>query len=220
MTLFQFTLISAGSILLPFLATLFRLSRLKKKYYIFVSIIWIGTVNELLGMWRISINQTTAVNGNIYVALNLFLLLWFFFRLKLNLPKITFICFYIIGISVWLLDNLFLHSLHSNNSLFRMVASLLIVYLSIDKISQIIFFWENTDDRISDLLICSSLVSYFAYKAFVESFHVFTVKMGYEFFHGLWFLLAVVNLITNCIFTIAIICIKPKQHYISPIYQG
>ena len=217
MTLFQFTLISAGSILLPFAVTLFRLSRLKKRYLPFLLLIWFGILNESTSYLRIQFGQTTAVNGNIYVLLNLILLIWFFYQKRLNLPTYIFISFLLIGIFVWVIDNLFLHSLHSNNSLFRMIASLLIVYLGIDKISQIVFFWENKEDRISDLLICSSLVSYFTYKAFVESFHVFTLKMGYDFFHGLWFLLAIVNVITNCIFTIAILCIKPKQHYTSHI---
>jgi hypothetical protein len=220
MSLFKITLISAGSILLPIFAIIFRLGRLKTRYLPMALLIAVGAINEVTSILIINNNRTTSVNGNFYVLFELITIIWLFKNLRLNISLKFLNGMAITGFVVWILDNLVLHSLHSNNSLFRLVSSLFITYLAMDKVNQTMIFLINNENRKTDLLICFGLLLYFPYKAFVETFHVFTIKMGYDFTHGLWFLIAVVNMIMNLIFTLAILCIKPKQQFTSHLFQS
>ena len=64
------------------------------------------------------------------------------------------------------------------------------------------------------MLISIGILSYYSYKAFIESFHVFPMSIdNTTFYTSLWIILGAINIVMNLFFTIAILCIPPKQAF-------
>ncbi len=213
MSLYFVTFLSACSIVPPLIAVMVRLNRMKGKYLPFAILFGVAFLNESFSLITEHFGNSNSINGNIYVLIEFWVIGSIFKRIaethsnKFLLATLTF------GTIIWLTDNFIVNSLTTNNSLFRMVASFLIVYLSVDKINQVIFSGGFVRISNSDLLLSSGFLTYFTYKAFVEAFHLFPAHMDKSFYIILWLVLGIINIIVNLLFTIAILCIRPKNPY-------
>ena len=147
------------------------------------------------------------------MLLEYFLIIWQFNRLGRSFSKTFISVMLILGSAIWLTDNMILHSLSENNSLFRMAASLCIVYITIDKANQLLFFNRSVLIKNPDLMITLGFFAYYAFKTFLEAFDVFPMKIGYDFYGSLYTILGLVNLFSNLLFTLAILCIRKKQAF-------
>lgn len=192
------------------MAAILRVNRMKGKYLPLIILIALGAINEGISFFSDCLGHYTPVNGNIYIFFDFFLTIWLFYHLNSGLSKKFLVAVVIAGSIIWIADNFFLHSLNSNNSLFRMVASFLIVFLSIDKINQIIFSSGYTETNRTDLVLSAGFLVYFTYKAFVEAYHVFPMHPDKSFYIILWVILGIINMIVNLMFAIAILCISQK----------
>ena len=213
MSLYYVSLLSALSIVVPFITAMCRIKVLGKKYRPMVILLTIGLLNEVFSSIVVTYYNNNALNGNLYVLIEYLLIIWQFNRFRVMSRGFrTFIIS--LGIGIWLTDNFILHSLTQNNSLFRMLASLCIVYLSMDKASQLLFFNGPVLFKNTDLLICLGFFGFFTIKTYVEIFNTFTIPVKLEFYEGMWTILAIFNFITNILLTFAIICFRQKQEYI------
>lgn len=213
MSLYYVSLLSAFSILVPFTAAISRIKVLGRKYRPLVILLTIGLFNEVFSSIVAQYYKNNALNGNLYVLIEYLLIIWQFNRLS-GMSRTFRTIIISLGIGIWLTDNFILHSITHNNSLFRMLTSLCIVYLSMDKASQLLFFSGPVLFKNTDLLICFGFFAFFSIKTYVETFNVFTMPVKREFYEELWSILAVINLITNILLTLAILCFRQKQEYI------
>lgn len=205
------TLISACSVACPVAATLVRFKRMKCKYLPLTLLMGLAAVNEMISIFSSCRGTFTSVNGNIYVLIEFFIIVWLFQRLCSGLSRKFLITIAVTGLIVWIADNLVVNSLHSNNSLFRMLASFVIVFLSMDKINQAVLSGGFVQTSRADLVLCSGFLVYYTYKAFVEAFHLFPLHPDKSFYIILWIILGIINMIVNALFTIAILCISTKK---------
>jgi hypothetical protein len=219
MSLYYVSLLSALSIVVPFIAAMGRIKVLGRKYRPMVILLTLGLFNEVFSSIVVKYYHSNALNGNLFVLIEYLLIIWQFnrFHMMSSLFRTIIIS---LGIGIWLTDNFLLHSITNNNSLFRMLASLCIVYLSMDKASQLLFFNGPVLFKNTDLLICLGFFAFFTIKTYVEIFNVFTIPVKLVFYEGLWTILAVFNFITNILLTFAIICFRPKQEYIIRSSRG
>lgn len=178
-----------------------------------VLLLTIGLFNEIVSSIVVTYYRSNALNGNLYVLIEYFLIIWQFNRLS-NISRRFLNIIVSLGFAIWLTDNFLLHSLTQNNSLFRMLSSLCIVYLSMDTAMHLLFFKDAAQSKNTDLLISLGFFAFFTIKTYVEIFNVFSMPVGKEFYEGLWTVLAIVNFITNLSFTFAILCFRHKQEYI------
>lgn len=213
MSFYYVSLLSALSIVVPFIAAMSRIKVLGRKYKPMVILLTIGLFNELFSSIVVQYFNNNALNGNLYVLIEYLLIIWQFNRLS-GMSKFFRTIILSLGVGIWLTDNFLLHSISQNNSLFRMLASLCIVYLSMDKASQLLFFKGPVLFKNTDLLICLGFFAFFTIKTYVEIFNVFTLPVKQEFYEGLWTILSVFNFITNILFTFAILCFRQKQEFI------
>ncbi len=213
MSLYSVTLISAISIVVPFIVSLFCLRRMRPKYSPLVVLLIAGVINESFSISSCFLHLHNSINGNIYSLFDFLTTVWLFQKLDSGLSKKFLLSVLIFGILIWITDNLIVNSLYSNNSLFRMVASFLIVFLSIDKINQNYFAGGLIAISQTDLMLSAGFLSYYAYKSFVEAFHFFPIHPDKSFYIILWIILGIVNLIVNLVFTAAILCIRPTNQY-------
>jgi hypothetical protein len=220
MPLFYVSVISALSILPPFILAILFFRRLNGKYLPLLVLLSFGLINEVISYVSIILHATNSINGNIYILADFLLVVWLFAKLNRHQSKKIISGLIIGGVAVWMIDNLLIHSLEANNSMFRMVASLIILYMSIDKVNHILFFKTRFSLKNTDLLICMGFIIYHTYKTFVEAFHIYPMKLGAIFYERLWVILAIINIITNLLFTLAILCIRQKQEYILPLSRA
>lgn len=215
MNLFTISVFSAFSILIPVLLICIRWRRLKDKYLAFILLVLVGLSNELLSLHNAYSSHSNAINSNFFVLIEFLLTGILFSKLKNGISKKFLHTILILGLLVWLIDNFVINGLSTNNSLFRMIASLLIVYLSIDKINQLIFFSKLSSLVNIDLWLALGFLIFHTYKTFVESFHIFPMPMGQYFYETLWFIMNIINVFSNLLFTFAILCLPKKRVYLS-----
>src|SRR5580692_7226317 len=132
-------LVSGYSIGLAAVVGLLRYRKVTPEDRPFFWIVWAALVFEITGeilTWAI---HSTSVNNNIYVLIEALLYTWLFYRwgsFHRNKKRLrwlqAFLC------AVWILDNLFLNKITHTNSLFRIVASFVMVFLAINQINQLI----------------------------------------------------------------------------------
>jgi len=174
----------------------------------------VGISNEIISYLLIRYRSTNNINGNIYVLIDFILIFWLFKKLSVTLSKWFMESILLLGLVVWVLDNLIINTPATNNSLFRMVASLFIVLITTDKLNQLFFSNKPYLNWKTDILLCIGILNYYAYKAFVEAFNVFPMPIDRSYFYsGLWVILGIINIVMNLLFTAAILCIPQKQAF-------
>jgi hypothetical protein len=208
------TYFGSFSILLPLIAVIIRRKRVCKDYLPLALLIIIGSIFEILGFIGDFADADSSAFGNIYVVIELLLILWAYQKMKVTFSHKVLMVFGLSGLKLWIVDNFMLHSLHSNNSLFRMVAALIIVFIVIDKLHLLLLYNRKPELRDPQFIISMGFLLYFVYKTFVEAFHLFPVPHQRTFYRMLWMILNVINIITNIILALGILCIRPKTKHL------
>lgn len=215
MTPFDATLMSIGFECCTFGVALFFNKRLRSRYLPVLILLAVGVANDLYSVALVFAGKDNTVNGNVYVLIDLLIIVWFFLRLACSRRNYFLIGVAAIGILVWIYDNMILHSIDTNNSLYRMTASALIVLMSLEKLSDITLF--NGPDKVlrTDVLIVVGLLVYYCFKTFIESFHVFHMRINKSFYVSLWLILATIRIITYILFSLAILWAPKRTEFIS-----
>jgi hypothetical protein len=214
MSLFYISVIAACSVIPALAASFFKQGYWNGKYMPLFILLWLGSLNDLVSYFFIRARSYSSINGNLFVLFEFLVVTWLFSRMDEKRSPRFFLIAICFGVGIWIADNLFLHTLLDNNSLFRMCASFLIVYMCIDRITPHIIFDQQQPFRETELLLASGFLVYHAYKTFVEAFHVFPTLMGRDFYEKLWVILNITNIIANILFTIAIVWLRQKLEFI------
>lgn len=210
---FQLNILMNHSILLAAIIGMIRFKYISSDYYPFIFMIWLGFFNETLSLLFIYTRQSNTVNSNLYVYLEYLLILWQFYRWN-SFNRKYFYLLIIGGLAIWLTDNFVLHAITRNNSMFRVVASFVLVYLSIDQINKIIIFERSVLRYNAEFLICIIFLIYFVFKSFIEAFNMFEMVLSKELLNTLWMILGIVNFIANLLYALASLWIPTKQKFI------
>lgn len=214
MNYFLFTTISALSIALPCILGLYRYKLLANSRYLPLLILLIsGFLNECLSFVMIRWHHSNMVNANFYTLIEYLLYFWLFNKISYQ-SRIFIITGLSGGMMVWICDNILLHSLITSNSLFRIIASLVIIWLCIDKLSQLTFTGPTDKFKRSDLLLCFSLLAYFTFRGFIHVFKQFSIGQTPAFQIHLWMILCVLNILVNISLCITILWIPRQQQTI------
>jgi hypothetical protein len=136
-----------------------------------------------------------------------------YYRWRDSRPR-YFIALGVLGLVVWICDNVVIHHITENNSLFRMFYSFVIVFLSIDMVNRILVYDTSPVYKNPLFLISIAFVFYYAFKVYLESFNVLHIGLSRETLNCLWKILYFVNVVANLVFTAAILCMPKKQKFI------
>jgi len=123
------------SIAIPALLAVIRFKQIQRSFYPLIFLIWLGLANESLSIVMIFSTGSNTANANIFVLAEFLLLLLQFYSWNTGSGKKYFL-FASLGLAVWITDNLVLNTLSQNNSLFRALYSLAILFLSIKQIGK------------------------------------------------------------------------------------
>lgn len=215
MSSFVVNIISSLSIALPAVLISFRWRQIAPAYYSFAILLWIGALNELISLVMILNHYPNMFNSNIYVLLEYLLLIRLFMQWNhwyYLLPVVLIIT----GIIIWIIDNIWWHSITSDNSFFRMVYSAIIVLLSMLQCSMVVMHETRRLYKNAQFVICLTFVIYYTFKTFFESYNLLDEGISERFFYWLWLVLNIVNLFANLSYFYAILCIKKRTSFTLP----
>lgn len=212
MNYFWVFMVSAFSISLPATVSLVRRKRMGKRYRPLLILLIVGLINEFISYGMIRWHHNNLVNSNLYTYGECLLLLWFFYSIKNQ--RLSWIYLSVtLATLIWILDNGWLHSLNHNNSIFRIFSSILVIWLSMDKINQLLMTGATDRFKTTDLLICTAFLTYYAYRTLLHIFNLFTLSTQRDFTTLLWLIHTLINFLTNIILTLAILCIPRQKNY-------
>ncbi len=213
MNFFLLNEISTASILPAALLGVVRYKKALPVYRPLLWFIWIGTVNEAVSWVLIELNRNNVVNSNVYVLIEYVLLLSVFYHWNERAPRKRFLFLLAAGVLVWVTDNFLLNSLHTINSIFRVLYSIVILFLSINQVNKLIVYEKKNLIRNAMFLTCMAFIFFYSYKAFIETFYILQLPFSKLFYLNLFQILLFVNLFTNLVYAIAILCIPSKQEF-------
>ncbi len=205
---------SALSGYLPAIAALIRYKDSPAIYKPFFILLWVGALNDTFGIICGYVFHTNILNSNIYVLAEFIFLLVIFYRWNGSVRKSKYVFFGVIGLVVWIADNLVLHNpVRTINSLYRVYYCAVTIFMSIDLINRLIVFERKSLLTNPMFIICISFVFFFSYKAYIESFYILSLSFSEEFYNKVFFILGLINVLSNLVYTVAILCIPKKQEF-------
>lgn len=212
MSLFTIDIILNFSIVFAVVIGIFRFKSILKTFYPLVLFVCLGLANEILSLFLIIKQNSNAANSNIYVLIEFIILLWQFYKWNNSYFQTCFIAG-VIGILVWITDNVFINSITDDNSIFRIYYSFVIVFFSIDLLNKAIINEKENILKNAVFLACAGFLTYYGLKVLLEVFNSFKISFNNSFYIEIWFTLSVANCISNIIYAIAILCIPKKQEF-------
>jgi hypothetical protein len=211
---FALTAVLSFSILIAAVIAIVRYRNIRKEYYPFIYLIWIGSLNEIISFFLLMNHHYNIVNGIIYGLCESLLLLWYFKNLGVFNGKrflLYFLVFLFVGI--WFLDSFLSKDFGTRfNSYFSIAYSFPIVLLSITAINRLLF-QEKEIIKNPAFLICIAMVIYFTYKVVVEMFWLYGLKESPTFRLNVIAILMLINFFCNLIYALAILCMGKKQAF-------
>lgn len=204
--------VSAFSVVIPFILSLFLLKKRTRNYLPIIFVIWLGTLYEYTIDTIIFYNLYSQIYVNTYVILeSLLIILQFHLWNIWRKSKLDF--YLLIGLLIifWFANNLFNNIIMHRTSFFIIVSSFLIVIKSIQQIN--ITFYTEKKNLLSNavFLFCCGFIIFFSYAIIVEIFNKTIGKTSNLFRYKVYNILVTVNLISNIIYACAFSLLLKKS---------
>jgi small basic protein len=206
--------ICSHTAVIPAIVGVIRSRRVPGVYRPFLIVLVLGCINEIISSVLIWNGRSNAVNSNIYVLAEFLCVLLLFRNWGTHERRITFYKYAAIAVTgIWIIDNLILHSICEYNDVYRLCYSFLLVFLSVDQINHVVIMEREKITRNPKFIICNGLLLYYTFKTIVEAFFVFQVNLSILFYEQFMFILTGINVLTNGIYTTAILWMPTKRSY-------
>jgi hypothetical protein len=209
MTVYNLGHISAFSVLLPLAIVIWKWHAIWRKFSLLVVYLLIGGISDLISYVSIKSHGNNTVNSNVYQLAEFVLLVWLFKRWPSIRKGYFHNTILIIGIVLWMLDYCIINSIFQYSSMFRVSGSILLVFVCVDQIN---FSILNRDNSVivSRMLVKIGFVTYFFYKAFIESFDLFDSHILYPYSVQFWYIQCSLSILLNVLIAIAFLCYRSK----------
>lgn len=204
------------SITLPGILALFFFRRIRKRYYPFIFCLWIGCLNETLSLWLILHKQHSLVNSNIYVLVESLLLAWFFKATGILDSKEKLGLVALLLVIAWIAENFLFGTITANSTYFRILASVLIVGMSVQLISRLVFDEKQNIMVNPEFILCVCFVIYFGFKALIQSFAIYAWTRDVNFLAKIYYIMLYINLGVNLLYILAVLWMPRKVPFILP----
>ena len=210
--------VSAYSVLIPFLISCIRFSKIRESYYPFIFFIVAGFLAELASELTIGAGVSNNIVLNTFSLLQAYFITWQFRNWGLfERYKKLFAVLLVFYSVFWLVENLNSGFTTRVNSYFLIISSFIMALMSINIINKLAIkehgaLWKNPA-----FLICIGWLLYFTFSVLTESFFLYGVATKNPLFATrVYNIFLFVNIFTNFVFVIAILCIPTKPKFILP----
>jgi len=158
----------------------------------------------------------TLVNSNVYVLVESIFLTWFFYKIETIETRRIFIGIVFTLVAAWLLENFVFRSIFVNSTYFRIYASMVIVFLSIQQVNKTIFSYKKSLYRNAVFILCICFIIYFVYKALLQSFLIYGWTRNLNFLVKVYNIMLYINLGVNLLYALAVLWIPKRAKYTLP----
>ncbi len=196
---------------------LLRYKTIHYSYRPFIYLTLLSFASEVLSAVFSYSTGSNALVSNIYVLGEWILLVWLMYYWIAGKRKRRF-CIYL-GIAltcVWLGEILVAGSVYRFNSVYRIVYSFALTFMTIGHLNTLIFSGSRPLFSNARFLLSCSLIIYFSYKAILETLYLFHLSDSRDFQRVIFIVMACVNLFCNLIFIIASLCLPLKPRFTLP----
>lgn len=200
------------SIFLAAAIAIFRFRAIHPMFYPFIYCQWVGAANEIFSHFLILSGQYTIINGNLYVLVESFFLVWLFREMGTIRSKAPFGALLLLLAGVWLAENVVFGSLTHYSRFFRIFYSFVIVFLSINTVNKMIFSQRRLL-RDARFLLCLAFIIYFTYKALACSFVLSKELERTTFLLYMFHIMGYVNFVTNLLYALVVLWMPGKPNY-------
>lgn len=210
-------LILSFAIGIPVIISWVRFKKINPTYYPFIFCLWLGLLNEILSYILSRVFHSNAINNNIYVLLESFLITWQFHEWKLfSRLKSLYIVLLCIFSATWIVENFIISKISYFSSYFRILYSFVIVLMSISLLNFLLVRERKSLLLNPVFLICATFVVYYTYKVLVEAFWVYGLNSSKEFRVQIYEIFVFINLFSNLTYTLAVLWMPTKQRFTLP----
>jgi hypothetical protein len=203
-------------ILIPVGIGMGRYLSISNRFYPFIYYIWLGGLVEVLNDVLITngVNNTT-ISTNIYVLLSSLMMIWFFYRMDSVIKFEKYFYFILVAfICLWVFETFIFRTINEIGSYYRILFSLVIVLISISSLNYLLTSYSGNLVGNPIFLVCVGTILYYTIKILVETFWLYGSNSSHEFRIQLYRIMPYVDIVTNLIFSFAILWIPKKQLYI------
>ena len=202
------------SIAIPALLGLVRFNKVDRAFIPFLILLWVGLSNEIINTIVISSGNSNAINSNIYILAESFLIVLFFKNLNLFGHSRRVLYFIVSALLIlWISEIFIISSIRRFSSYFTITTSFVYVLMSISMINRLIVGEIKTLIRNPVFLICIGVVMFFTYALLVEIFWFYGLNSSREFRIQVYRIMTYINLAVNLIYTLAVLWIPKKREY-------
>ena len=202
--------------MIPGVIALVRYKKITGSYYPFLYCLWLGCLNELLNNYLILNGYQTLINNNIYVLAESLFLIGYFQATGLFKKARPPIILTLSLLVVWITETLIIKSITVNSTYFRIFYSLMIVFLSTNLVTQILFTHKKSLIKDARFLLSIAFIFYFAYKALVQAFVIYGISRNSTFLLNIYIIMIYVNFFVNLVYALAILWMPRKIKYSLP----
>lgn len=192
-----------------------RFNSIANEFYPFLFMTRLGTLNETLSLVFIFTTGSNTVNSNIFVLPEYLLIVYQFYRWSNGAIK-KYAVLALLGVALWITDNLVLNTVNDNNGLFRAFLAFVAVFLSMDQVNKLLICEREPLYKNSAFIICVGFLLYFGFKAFIESYNMFHPRLSPGLLRHLWIILYIVNGIANLLYALAVLWMPSKIKFTLP----
>lgn len=187
-----------------------RLGAYYQPFYVYLIV---SLAFEVFIKMIINLGYKSPLIANCYVLVEFPIFLWLFYNWSSRNNKIYFIGLFLMGLVIWIFDNLIMNSIFQINSYYRIYYSVVLILCSINQLNKIIFqddiiLWKN-----ATFLISITSVIYYSYRVFIESLFLFQQEFSNDFFKEIYYIMIIVNFLSHLVYTLALLCIPAKREF-------
>lgn len=193
--------------------TFIRRKRMLTSYQPFLVYMVVAFLFDMVIRISINLGYKSALLSNCYVLIEFPIFLWLFYVWSSQKNKVFFVCLFLIGVVIWVYDNLIFNNIFQFNSYYRIYYSIILILCSINQLNKIIFQDNITLRHNAIFLISIISVVYYSYRVFIEGLFLFQSEFSNDFFKYVYTIMLFVNFLAHLVYTLAVLCIPAKQEF-------
>jgi hypothetical protein len=213
---FDWTAIISFSIFIAGIIALFRFRKIQTAYYPFLFCIWIACCNEIANYFLIRQGGSNHLNNNIYALVEACLITALFRNLKVIKNRKLYFLLQGSFFLVWLLTNFLLGNVKIVTGYFYIYYGFVIALLSISLINELVFSARTSLLKNASFLLALGFLMFFSGQVMVYGFWLYGLNSGSNFLHKVFQIIIYINLVSNLIYSFAVLCMPQKLRFTLP----
>jgi len=204
-------------IIVPAMVGWIRYKAIDQAYRPFIYLLSIGFINEVISLYCIMRYGTNAPNYNIFMLLEMQLILWQlknWDRRKKN--KLFYNSVAVAFLLLWLGEGVWRGSLSRFFSVFIITHSIGIALLSLFIIGKSFFYFPKRILKDTVFLVCFGFVIFYIFMAVLEVFWIFGYAHNPNLMWWVTVTLSGINFFTNFLYCFSVLCIPKSRQFIFP----